>query len=65
MKICLLAESATNPVLSSVLDTLAEHHTVTVSDPRAMALTIGGGTAGALDELKRQMAAADASEGGH
>ena len=37
MKICLLAESATNPVLSSVLDTLAEHHTVTVSDPRAMA----------------------------
>ena len=37
MKICLLAESATNPVLSSVLDTLAEHHTVTVSDPRTMA----------------------------
>jgi hypothetical protein len=24
-------------------------------DPRTMALTIGGGTAGALDELKRQM----------
>ena len=37
MKICLLAESATNPVLSSVLDTLAQHHTVTVSDPKAMA----------------------------
>lgn len=28
---------------------------VTDADPRAMALTIGGGTAGALDELKRQM----------
>ncbi|HEY0518582.1 MAG TPA: SRPBCC family protein [Ilumatobacteraceae bacterium] len=27
----------------------------TEADPRAMALTIGGGTAGALDELKRQM----------
>ena len=27
----------------------------TDSDPRTMALTIGGGTAGALDELKRQM----------
>ena len=27
----------------------------TDADPRAMALTIGGGTAGALDELKRQM----------
>ena len=27
----------------------------TDSDPRAMALTIGAGTAGALDELKRQM----------
>jgi hypothetical protein len=26
-------------------------------DPRTMALTIGGGTAGALDELKRQMEA--------
>ena len=37
MKICLLAESATNPVLSSVLDALAERHSVTVSDPRAMA----------------------------
>ena len=24
-------------------------------DPRAMALMIGGGTAGALDELRRQM----------
>ena len=29
----------------------------TDADPRAMALTIGGGTAGALDELKRQMEA--------
>ena len=27
----------------------------TDADPRAMALTIGGGTAGALDELRRQM----------
>jgi uncharacterized protein YndB with AHSA1/START domain len=27
----------------------------TEADPRAMALTIGGGTAGALDELQRQM----------
>ena len=27
----------------------------TDADPRTMALTIGGGTAGALDELKRQM----------
>jgi hypothetical protein len=27
----------------------------TEADPRAMALTIGGGTAGALDELKRHM----------
>jgi hypothetical protein len=27
----------------------------TDADPRAMALTIAGGTAGALDELKRQM----------
>ena len=44
MKICLLAESATNPVLSSVLDTLAEHHTVTVSDPRALARSAFPGT---------------------
>jgi hypothetical protein len=29
----------------------------TEADPRAMALTIGGATAGALDELKRQMEA--------
>jgi len=29
----------------------------TDADPRTMALTIGGGTAGALDELKRQMEA--------
>ena len=29
----------------------------TEADPRTMALTIGGGTAGALDELKRQMEA--------
>jgi len=27
----------------------------TDADPRTMALTIAGGTAGALDELKRQM----------
>jgi hypothetical protein len=27
----------------------------TEADPRAMALTIAGGTAGALDELQRQM----------
>jgi len=27
----------------------------TEADPRTMALTIGGGTAGALDELRRQM----------
>jgi hypothetical protein len=27
----------------------------TEADPRAMALVIGGGTAGALDELRRQM----------
>ncbi len=30
----------------------------TEADPRTMALVIGGGTAGALDELKRQMEAA-------
>lgn len=30
----------------------------TEADPRTMALTIGGGTAGALDELKRQMESA-------
>ncbi|MEY2444599.1 MAG: hypothetical protein QOE00_1179 [Ilumatobacteraceae bacterium] len=30
----------------------------TEADPRTMALTIGAGTAGALDELKRQMEAA-------
>jgi hypothetical protein len=29
----------------------------TEADPRTMALVIGGGTAGALDELKRQMEA--------
>jgi ribosomal protein S6--L-glutamate ligase len=37
MNICLLAESAPNPVLGSVLDALAEHHSVTVSDPRVLA----------------------------
>lgn len=31
----------------------------TEADPRAMALMIGGGTAGALDELKRQMESAE------
>ena len=35
----------------------------TEADPRTMALTIGGGTAGALEELKRQMEAPGA-EGG-
>jgi hypothetical protein len=34
----------------------------TDADPRAMALTIGGATAGALDELKRQMES-DMNEG--
>ena len=32
----------------------------TDADPRTMALTIAGGTAGALDELKRQMETPDA-----
>jgi uncharacterized protein YndB with AHSA1/START domain len=36
----------------------------TEADPRAMALVIGGGTAGALRELKRQMEATE-SEGTH
>lgn len=31
----------------------------TEADPRAMALVIGGGTKGALDELKRQMEASE------
>ncbi|HWM22027.1 MAG TPA: SRPBCC family protein [Ilumatobacteraceae bacterium] len=31
----------------------------TEADPRAMALVIGGGTAGALDELRRQMETAE------
>jgi hypothetical protein len=31
----------------------------TDADPRTMALTIGGGAAGALDELKRQMEATE------
>lgn len=44
MKICLLAESATNPVLSSVLDSLAAHHTVTVSDPKALAPSLARST---------------------
>ena len=44
MKICLLAESATNPVLSSVLETLAEHHSVTVSDPRTLAPAVARNT---------------------
>ena len=35
----------------------------TEADPRAMALVIGGGTRGALDELKRQMELNDANEG--
>jgi uncharacterized protein YndB with AHSA1/START domain len=35
----------------------------TEADPRAMALTIGGGTAGALDELKRQMESGQHDEG--
>jgi uncharacterized protein YndB with AHSA1/START domain len=33
----------------------------TDADPRTMALTIAGGTAGALDELKRQMDHSDGS----
>ena len=33
----------------------------TEADPRAMALVIGGGTKGALDELKRQMVASEGS----
>ena len=39
----------------------------TEADPRTMALTISGGTAGALDELKRQMETSTAldSEGAH
>ena len=36
----------------------------TDADPRAMALTIGGGTAGALDELRRVMEAEVPSEEG-
>jgi hypothetical protein len=35
----------------------------TDADPRTMALTIGGGTAGALDELKRQMESTDPTGG--
>lgn len=34
----------------------------TEADPRTMALTIGGGTAGALDELRRQMETAPPEE---
>ena len=34
----------------------------TEADPRTMALTIGGGTAGALDELRRQMEAEELRE---
>ena len=34
----------------------------TEADPRTMALTIGAGTAGALDELRRQMEPADQKE---
>ena len=34
----------------------------TDADPRAMALTIGGGAAGALDELRRQLEAPDVEE---
>lgn len=36
----------------------------TEADPRTMALIIGGGTAGALDELRRQMETGDAARGG-
>lgn len=35
----------------------------TEADPRAMALIIGGGTAGALDELKRQMESTEQNGG--
>jgi hypothetical protein len=34
----------------------------TEADPRSMALVIAGGTAGALDELKRQMESAEQTE---
>ena len=37
----------------------------TEADPRTMALVIGGGTAGALDELKRQMEQPGRSTPGH
>jgi hypothetical protein len=37
----------------------------TEADPRTMALAIGGGTAGALDELKRQMEANPEENGVH
>jgi uncharacterized protein YndB with AHSA1/START domain len=36
----------------------------TEADPRTMALTIGGGTAGALDELKRRMESPAPAAGG-
>lgn len=36
----------------------------TEADPRTMALTIGGGTAGALDELRRQMEPAQMAPSG-
>lgn len=44
MKICLLADAGQNPVLTSVLDALAERHSVTVADPTAIvpALSRGG-----------------------
>jgi uncharacterized protein YndB with AHSA1/START domain len=37
----------------------------TEADPRTMALTIAGGTAGALDELKRQMELPSTKNGAH
>ena len=37
----------------------------TDADPRAMALTIGGATAGALDELRRQMESGERTTSEH
>ena len=37
MKICLLADARPNPVLASVMDTLAEHHDVSVWNPAGTA----------------------------
>ena len=49
MKICLLAEHSQNPVLTSVVDALAERHSVTVCDPRSMASQLWHSTGSARD----------------